>query len=104
MRISVASQVPICLNTTKTGCGAGMSDETQGAGNGLAFAGSRWRAGQILWLMPLILCAALASPATAQDHQYSAEQIQAGYRIYVGQCQICHGFNGDGIAHVSLSR
>jgi len=76
--------------------GAGMSDETQGAGKGLAR--------QIIWLMTLILCAALASPAAAQDHQYSAEQIQAGYRIYVGQCQLCHGFNGDGIARVSLSR
>jgi len=73
-----------------------MSDETQGAGKGLAR--------QIIWLMTLILCAALASPAAAQDHQYSAEQIQAGYRIYVGQCQLCHGFNGDGIARVSLSR
>jgi putative heme-binding domain-containing protein len=47
---------------------------------------------------------ALAAPAAAQDHQYSAEQIQAGYRLYVGQCQLCHGFNGDGIARVSLSR
>jgi cytochrome c oxidase cbb3-type subunit III len=46
----------------------------------------------------------LAVPAAAQDHQYSAEQIQAGYRTYVSQCQLCHGFNGDGIAGVSLSR
>lgn len=51
----------------------------------------------------LALGAGLA-PAAAQDHQYSAEQIQAGYRIYVSQCQLCHGFNGDGIARVSLSR
>ena len=50
------------------------------------------------------ICIALASPVAAQDHQYSAEQIQAGYRTYVGQCQLCHGFNGDGIARVSLSR
>jgi mono/diheme cytochrome c family protein len=48
--------------------------------------------------------ALMVGPAAAQDHQYSAEQIQAGYRIYVGQCQLCHGFNGDGIARVSLSR
>ena len=47
---------------------------------------------------------ALASPAAAQDHQYGAEQIQAGYRIYVSQCQLCHGNNGDGIARVNLSR
>lgn len=49
-------------------------------------------------------CFTLAAPAVAQDHQYSAEQIQAGYQIYVSQCQLCHGFNGDGIARVSLSR
>jgi len=47
---------------------------------------------------------ALTPPAAAQDHLYSAEQIQAGYRIYVGQCQLCHGFNGDGIARVNLAR
>jgi putative heme-binding domain-containing protein len=47
---------------------------------------------------------AFAAPAAAQDHQYNAEQIQAGYRIYASQCQLCHGFNGDGIARVSLSR
>jgi putative heme-binding domain-containing protein len=50
------------------------------------------------------MATALASSAAAQDHQYSAEQIQAGYRIYVSQCQLCHGFNGDGIARVNLSR
>src|SRR3954469_22159284 len=73
-----------------------MSDETQGAGKGLAR--------QIIWLMTLILCTALASSAAGQYHQYTSEQIEAGYRIYVSQCQLCHGFNGDGIARVSLSR
>ena len=52
----------------------------------------------------LALLTSLAAPADAQDHLYSAEQIQAGYRIYVGQCQLCHGFNGDGIARVNLAR
>jgi putative heme-binding domain-containing protein len=42
--------------------------------------------------------------AKAQDHQYGAEQIQAGYRLYAGQCQLCHGANGDGIAGVNLAR
>ncbi len=51
-----------------------------------------------------MLCAALAAPAGAQDHQYGAEQIQAGYRLYSGQCQLCHGANGDGIAGVNLAR
>ena len=49
-------------------------------------------------------CAALAVPVAAQDHQYSAEQIQAGYRLYSGQCEVCHGRNGDGIATVNLAR
>ena len=52
----------------------------------------------------IVLGIALTGPAAAQDHQYSAEQIQAGYRTYVSQCQLCHGLNGDGIARVSLSR
>ena len=51
-----------------------------------------------------MLCAGFAAPAAAQDHQYSAEQIQAGYRLYTGQCQLCHGANGDGIASVNLAR
>ena len=46
----------------------------------------------------------LSGAALAQDHQYSAEKIQAGYRLYTGQCQLCHGVNGDGIAGVNLAR
>jgi putative heme-binding domain-containing protein len=44
-----------------------------------------------------------AAPAAAQDHQYSAEQIQAGYRLYTDQCQLCHGATGDGIAGINLA-
>jgi putative heme-binding domain-containing protein len=58
-----------------------------------------------LWLaFGVMLSAVLCAPASAQDHQYSAEQIQAGYRLYVGQCQLCHGANGDGIAGINLAR
>jgi len=39
-----------------------------------------------------------------QDHQYGAEQIQAGYRLYTDQCQLCHGALGDGIAGINLAR
>ena len=42
--------------------------------------------------------------AAAQDHQYSADQIQAGYRLYSNQCQICHAATGDGIAGINLAR
>jgi putative heme-binding domain-containing protein len=51
------------------------------------------------------LAVALALPAAAQeDHAYTAEQIQAGYRLYAGQCQLCHGANGDGIAGTNFAR
>src|SRR5580704_2052789 len=46
----------------------------------------------------------ITAPVFAQEHEYSADQIQAGYRLYTGQCQICHGNNGDNIAGVNLSR
>lgn len=50
--------------------------------------------------------AAVAGRAVAQveDHQYSTTAIQAGYRLYSSQCQLCHGPNGDGIAGVNLAR
>jgi len=53
----------------------------------------------------LLLCLGLIRPAAAQeDHQYSADQIQAGYRLYASQCQLCHGTNGDGIGGTNLAR
>jgi putative heme-binding domain-containing protein len=47
---------------------------------------------------------AITAPVFAQEHEYSADQIQSGYRLYTGQCQICHGNNGDNIAGVNLAR
>src|SRR5882672_4281825 len=60
----------------------------------------------------LLVCAWLAvfaavperAAAQAQDHQYSATDIQRGYRVYGSQCALCHGNNGDGIAGVNLAR
>ena len=46
----------------------------------------------------------MTAPAFAQEHEYSSDQIQAGYRLYVGQCQLCHGTNGDTIAGINLAR
>lgn len=51
-----------------------------------------------------MICVMLAAPALAQDHMYSAEQIQGGYRLYTAQCQLCHGPNGDGISGINLAR
>ncbi len=45
-----------------------------------------------------------AQTASLDDHQYSAGEIQAGYRLYQAQCSLCHGQNGDGIAGINLPR
>jgi putative heme-binding domain-containing protein len=47
----------------------------------------------------------LATPAVAQevgDHQYTSEAIQAGSRVYVQQCALCHGPQGDLIDGINL--
>jgi cytochrome c oxidase cbb3-type subunit III len=62
-----------------------------------------------------ILCAAFAmalaggpllAQGTSQDHpgQYSAGEIEAGSRLYAGQCALCHGPTGDLVAAVDLRR
>ncbi len=54
----------------------------------------------------LAVLAAVSGRAIAQveDHGYSAADIQAGFKIYSAQCQLCHGPNGDQIAGINLSR
>ena len=55
------------------------------------------------WLAPPLLCAFIAlTPAaelrgaqSAQDHTYTSQDIEAGSRLYAGQCALCHGPNGD---------
>lgn len=36
------------------------------------------------------------------DHQYTSESIQAGSRVYVQQCALCHGPQGDTIDGINL--
>jgi cytochrome c oxidase cbb3-type subunit III len=59
-------------------------------------------------LLAVCACAGLsAAPALAQsstDHQYTSADIEAGSRLYVNQCALCHGPNGDGINGVDLRR
>jgi putative heme-binding domain-containing protein len=38
------------------------------------------------------------------DHQYPTEAIEAGARVYVTECALCHGANGDGVDGVDLRR
>jgi len=67
------------------------------------------------WLVPLLWCGVtslawnggrLAAQAASQDHpgQYSAIDIEAGSRLYAGQCALCHGANGDAVAGADLRR
>ncbi|HUF76996.1 MAG TPA: c-type cytochrome [Longimicrobiales bacterium] len=56
-------------------------------------------------------CAVLAllgpAPAAAQavaDHTYTAEAIEAGSRVYVAECALCHGPNGEGVDGIDLRR
>jgi putative heme-binding domain-containing protein len=67
---------------------------------------------RVIVITSSLLCSWLAILATtpdraaaqAQNRQYSAAEIQAGYRVYGSQCALCHGGNGDGIAGVNLAR
>jgi len=45
----------------------------------------------------------LAQDAFA-DHRYTSEAIEAGSRVYVANCALCHGANGDGVDGVDLQR
>jgi putative heme-binding domain-containing protein len=60
-----------------------------------------------------IVCAVILFVGTAgvglaqspsQDHQYSTADIEAGSRLYAGQCSLCHGPNGDSVNGVDLRR
>jgi putative heme-binding domain-containing protein len=62
-----------------------------------------WRV-LLLFFLAGAAFAVLTEPASAQGRQYSADQIQAGSRLYTSQCQICHSATGDGIAGINLSR
>src|SRR4051812_19951345 len=48
--------------------------------------------------------AASAFAQAAADHQYTTADIEAGSRLYVNQCSLCHGPNGDGVNGVDLRR
>jgi putative heme-binding domain-containing protein len=63
------------------------------------------------WLVQPVLCAmigfvgpaaVLPAQGPSQDHQYSTTDIQTGSRLYSGQCQLCHGPNGDNVAGINL--
>jgi cytochrome c oxidase cbb3-type subunit III len=57
-------------------------------------------------LVSLLVCALIGSPLAAQtgDHQYTTQDIEAGSRLYSGQCSQCHGPNGDTVSGINLRR
>ena len=38
------------------------------------------------------------------DHRYTSEAIEAGSRVYMAECALCHGTNGDVVDGVDLRR
>jgi putative heme-binding domain-containing protein len=52
----------------------------------------------------LIFAASGAGLRAQQDHAYTTQDIQAGARLYSGQCQQCHGPNGDTVQGINLRR
>ncbi len=46
----------------------------------------------------------LASAPIAQEHSYTAADIENGSRLYQGSCAGCHGAGGDGIPGIDLGR
>jgi putative heme-binding domain-containing protein len=55
------------------------------------------------WLA-LFAAAPERAAAQTQGRQYSAAEIQAGYRLYASQCTLCHGGNGNTVQGVDLPR
>jgi putative heme-binding domain-containing protein len=53
-----------------------------------------------------LLLAAAPDRGAAQvaDHQYTSAEIEIGSRLYVSQCALCHGANGDQVAGINLRR
>jgi putative heme-binding domain-containing protein len=59
---------------------------------------------RVLLTGALVLLPAAALLAQTQDHQYSSADIEAGSRLYVAQCALCHGPNGEAVAGINLRR
>jgi len=64
-----------------------------------------WRSSAGAAVLMLALGAS-AGAQLAQDHpgQYSQADIDAGARVYNGQCAQCHGANGDQVSGIDLRR
>ncbi|NKB97062.1 MAG: c-type cytochrome [Pseudomonadales bacterium] len=54
----------------------------------------------------LILFGLLSATAWSEskDHAYTSESVSLGYRVYIDNCALCHGIEGNWIEGVDLSR
>jgi len=59
-----------------------------------------------LGLAAAVLLSGLPAGAAAQlaDHQYTSEAVETGSRLYVSECALCHGPQGDRVDGVDLRR
>jgi len=59
-----------------------------------------------LFLVAVVARVGIAAQGAPSEHpgQYSQSDIDAGARLYNGQCQQCHGLNGDQISGIDLRR
>ena len=60
----------------------------------------------VFWLSSFALLLSTTEPGLAQssyaDHQYTSEDIEAGLRVYIAECALCHRRNGSGVDGVDL--
>jgi putative heme-binding domain-containing protein len=54
--------------------------------------------------LALITLMAAGAGAQSQDHAFTPQDIEAGSRLYAGQCAQCHGPNGDLVSGINLRR
>ena len=52
----------------------------------------------------LLLAPSGSAAQSLADHTYSAESIEAGSRVYVSECALCHGPDGGGVDGIDLRR
>jgi len=52
----------------------------------------------------LAVGAASVGAQNIADHTYTSDAIQAGSRVYVTECALCHGANGNGVDGIDLRR
>ena len=60
----------------------------------------------IFWLSAFLVLLTTTEQSLAQsayaDHQYTSEDIEAGSRVYIAECALCHQRSGSGVDGVDL--